>query len=697
MAVDPTTHIVYVGTDVGVFQSPTSVPAWTEVGPASDSAGGSSGFLPSVAVTALAIFNSGGQKLLRASTYGRGVWQFSLILAPDFQIAVSNTPITAFAGTTPTFNGTVTAVDGYSNSVTLSCTAGGTSSPSPCTPNPATLTPAATGTAFSLTTGSAIGDYNFNVQAAGSDLNHTTHVAAVNLSVVNFGLTTPSPGTVIEPPGAASSPVSFQATAQGSFNQSVTLSCSFSPSIAGATCGFTPGTVVNPTSTSPVNMTATATVPAGTAAGNYTVTLQATTPGAPAPMTASFTLAVTASQDFTLNSSTPAQTVAAGQTTSPYNLTIAPAGSAFSGVVTLSCSGIPSGAQCNFTPNPVIPGSTSVSVVLTIATNAASAGGTYTVLVTGTSGSLAHSVTVTLIVQGSFQLGISQPFSTSADAGSQQTAKVSLTPNYSGSVTAQCDASALSGQCSITPGNPIPITAGTAITLTLTLNIPNSAAPQPSNSYTINLTVADSSGQPTQTLPLPLTVIQDFAVGSLTPTTQTISSGGSASYNFSVLPVGSSFANGVNLSCSGAPVISLCSFSPSTVTPGNSSAAVVMTISTTASSANPSPHPPAFAVLSYALWLALPGLALLANQKPPGRTRQARTARFPARIISARLPAFLLWWRRQQRRGRWRGRGWRRPRPGHTARNLHHHRDWYLEHAESSGFHCDSGGESVVS
>ena len=199
VVVDPSAHIVYVGTDVGVFQSPTSDAAWTELGPSTS--GQQNGFLPNVAVTALALFNSGGQKLLRASTYGRGVWQFNLIATPDFQIAVSNNPLTAFVGATPTFNGTITAVNGYNSAVTLSCTAGSTAPPSPCTPNPASFTPVSTGTAFSLTTGNAIGDYSFNLQAVGSDANTTTHVAALVLHVVNLGLTTPSPSTVTEPRG----------------------------------------------------------------------------------------------------------------------------------------------------------------------------------------------------------------------------------------------------------------------------------------------------------------------------------------------------------------------------------------------------------------------------------------------------------------------------------------------------------------
>ncbi len=274
MVVDPSTHIVYVGTDVGVFQSATSSAAWTEVGPIPSSR--RTGFLPNVAVTALALFNSGGQKLLRASTYGRGVWQFNLLATPDFQIAVANTPLTVFAGTTATFNGTVTAVNGYNNSVELSCTAGSTSPPSPCTPSPSASRPPPPARRSHLMWARTVGNYNFNLQAVGSDPNNTTHVAALTLQVVNFGLTTPSPTTVTEPRGATSPPVSFQVTVQGSFNQSVTLSCRFSPSIAGATCAFTPERHGESNISLTRQHDGDCDRTSGNAVGNYTVTLQAT-------------------------------------------------------------------------------------------------------------------------------------------------------------------------------------------------------------------------------------------------------------------------------------------------------------------------------------------------------------------------------------------------------------------------------------
>jgi hypothetical protein len=630
VVVDPTAHIVYVGTDVGVFQSPTSSAAWTELGPISSSQ--QNGFLPNVAVTALALFNSGGQKLLRASTYGRGIWQFNLIAAPDFQIAVSNTPLTAFSGTTPTFNGTVTAVNGYNSSVTLSCTAGSTSPPSPCTATPSIFTPASAGTAFSLATGAAIGDYTFNLQAVGSDPNNTTHVAALTLHIVNLGLTTPSPTSVTEPRGATSPPVSFQVTAQGSFNQSVTLSCSFSPSISGASCAFTPGAVVNPTSTSPASMTATVTVPATTAPGNYAVTLQATTSGAPAPLTTSFTVNVTTNPDFILSESSPFPNVKEGSTGTSGPITIS-SQDGFSGTVSLSCALTFGANSCSISPSSV---STFPATVNLIINGTSFAAGSYQITVQGSSGSVTNSLAVPFNV-GAYL--ITGPATLAALPASQVPAGLTFasTNFYSGQVNATCNATQLPGaQCTLSPANPITINAGASVPVTATINIPNNAA---AGVYNIIINSQDTTGAPSSTWTIALTVSQDFTLGSLTPATQTITPGQSASYNFSVLPVGSSFPSTVSFSCSGAPVISVCSFTPNPVTPGNGSAAVVMNISTTSSAANLSPPGLDRTILSYALWLTLPGLALLATIS---RAREHTRRTLNASLLGLFLLAFLL-------------------------------------------------------
>ena len=637
VVVDPVAHIVYVGTDVGVFQSATSGAGWTEVGPIPNPLGGSTGFLPNVPVTALALFSSGGQKLLRASTYGRGVWQFVLPPVPDFVITISNTPLIVFEGYPAIFNGTLTAVNGYDNSVELSCTQGSTPPPNPCTPSVVSLTPTSAGATFSVTAGtSTIADYNFNVLGAGSDPNNTTHLAAATLQVVTIVLTTPSPSVVTEPRGATSPPVSFQVEVQGSFDQSVTLSCSFSPSISGATCAFTPGAVVNPTSASPASVTATVTVPAGTAPGTYTVTLQATTSSAPVPVTTSFTMNVVLNPDFILSEPSAFPNVKVGSTGTSSQITIAPQ-DGFNSTVSLSCATTFGAGSCGVSPTSV----SSFPATATLTINGTSfTAGTYQIAVVGTSGSLTNSLAVPFSAGDYVIVG---PPALSAVPGGQVTANLTFTSSYSysGQVNATCDAAALSGtQCTLTPANPITVKSGPAIPLTVSMNLLNNAAP---GTYNININTQDVTGAPSHTWTIALTISQSFIIGSLTPATQTITPGETASYNFSVLPVGVSFTNAVSLSCSGAPTLSLCSFSPAgPVTPGSSSGAVVMTISTTSTSASVSPHGHE-RVAFYALWMALPGLALLGIRgRGRGHLRKSAKLTIPASLLGLFLLALLL-------------------------------------------------------
>ncbi len=614
VVVDPVAHTVYVGTDVGVFQSSTATANWTEVGPIPGSPVG--GFLPNVAVTALALFNSGGQKLLRASTYGRGIWQFNLLATPDFQIDVSNTPLTVFPGTTAIFSGTLVSINGYNNPVNLSCTS---NPPTPCTPSPANLTPTESGAPFTLTVGDGlIGESNFNLQGVGTDPNGTTHLASLTLDVVDLTLSAPSPSTITEPRGAPSPPVSFQVTAQGAFNQNVTLSCTFAPVIPGAACAFTPGAVVNVTSSAPVNMTVSVTVPDATPTGNYTVTLQATASESPAPQPVSFTMAVVLNPNFNFTPPPAFPTLNADVTYTSGTFAITPQ-DGFSSTVNLTC--LIAGGSCTVTPTSV---SSFPNTALTITVNTTGLPtGSNQLTVQGVSGSITKTFSVTFIV-ANYSLCCQQTINVAP--GGQGTANLSLTSTlYSGQVTATFSSTLSGVQFAINPPSPITVASGATIPITLSVNIPTNAVP---NTYSLTINTQDVSGNPVQSLTLSLTVGQDFTIGTITPATQTIAAGGSANYNFSVLPVGSSFNNAVALACSGQPTLSLCSFSPSSVTPGGTGgAAVVLTIGTTSTASNARPR------IYYALWLAFPGLLLF---------HKNNRRKLPASLLGLLLLAFLL-------------------------------------------------------
>jgi hypothetical protein len=594
----PPMSLVFVGTDVGVFASPTSAANWTELGPSAST--NQAGYLPNVPVTALGVFASGGQQLLRASTYGRGMWQFNLVLTPDFQVSVANPQQTVFAAGMATFNGAVTAVNGYGNSVALSCIAKTTTPPSMCTVTPATLTPASK-TPFTINAGGAAGDYGFSVQVAGSDASHITHSLPLTLHVVNFAMTNPTPSTVTVGRGATSTPVNFQISAAGSFNQTVTVSCS--TPIVNATCSLTPGANVSPTSSDPVNMRAAVTVPAGIAVGSYTVALQATTAGAASPLTASFTVNVIANPDFVLTPPSSIPELNAGSTASSGTVTIT-SQDGFNGTVALTCSINTGAGTCTISPSSV----SSFPATATLVVNAANlTAGAYSAAVTGASGSTVHTISVPFNV-GDYSISGSQ--SASTVPGGQVSASFTLTSinSYAGNVNVMCDATALRGAiCSLSPPNPIAVLSGGSATLNASISITQDAN---AGSYDINFNAQDTTGAPSHSAKLTLTVASDFRVISSTAS-QTVKAGQtSGAYNLRVQPVGQTFNAPVTLGCSaGLPAGAQCIFSPSTpVTPGNTAVDVVMSISTQAHSAvvGQSGKDP----ILLATWLMMPVLAL---------------------------------------------------------------------------------------
>jgi hypothetical protein len=598
VVVYPGTSQVFVATDVGVFGSSTSAASWTELGPTPST--GQAGFLPNVAVTALGVFTGGGQQLLRASTYGRGIWQFNLVIVPDFQMSVSNSPQTVFVGQTTTFNGTASALNGYTSSVALSCAPGATAPPSTCSTSPSTLTPA-TKTPFAVTVGGVAGDYSFNVQGAGSDTKHVTHTVPVTVHVVSFGMTTPSPASVSVARGTTSSPVSFQITAAGSFNQSVTVSCS--SAIAGAICTLAPGNTVAPTSTSPANMTASVSVPAGTAPGSYTVTLQATTTGAPSALTTSFTLNVTSNSDFVLTEPSAFPEVNVGSTGTIGSISIA-SQDGFSGTVALACPTTYGAGSCSISPTSV----SAFPATATLTINGTSfAAGSYSLSVTGTSGAVVHTLAVPFSV-GDYSISGTQTIALAP--GGSGTANLSLASSnsYSGKINASCDASAISGaMCVLSPVNPISVASGGTASFTATINIPSTASP---GTYNINIKTQDTTGAPSHSFTVALTVAQDFRLTSSTPSQSVTAGQTSGAYNLTVLPVGASFSGAVTLTCSaGMPAGAQCVFSPSTaVTPGNSAVDVVMNISTVAKVRLQSGT--SHLVIFYAVGMLLPGIVI---------------------------------------------------------------------------------------
>jgi hypothetical protein len=459
--VDGQAAMVYVGTDVGVFSASTSNATWTEVGPVASS--GVSGYLPNVPITALRMSTSGGAKLLRASTYGRGIWEYDLTPVPDFQIAVANSTLTIFPTQTATFNGTLTALTGYNSPVTLSCTG---TVPSTCTPNPATLTPvAAPGKAFTVTAAAAVGDYLFNIHAVGSDASATTHDASnLALHVVDYSLGAPAPSAITVEQGATSSPVTFVVNGLGSFSGTITLSCPATGMPAGVSCGFSPSASV---SVFPATVSLTFTTTASTPTGTTAISISATTPGAPAPKTQTVSLTVSVpTPDYSITISNSPVSAVVNQSGTLNGVLKALNG--YASPVSLSCgSGAP--PTCTVSPASVTPTTAGAAFSVTLQSSVAQAYN-FNLNATGTDAAhVAHTAAVTFNSLFTFTIADSTG-TQSLVAG--QTAPYTLTLTPVGSSTFQ---NAVSFTCSGLPAgascsNP-QISVGASGTQNVTLSI----------------------------------------------------------------------------------------------------------------------------------------------------------------------------------------------------------------------------------
>lgn len=200
----------------------------------------------------------------------------------------------------------------------------------------------------------------------------------------NFSLSA-SPSSVSATQGGNGSST-VTVTPSGGFTGSVTLSASGLPS--GVTAAF--GT--NPTtSTSSVTFTASATA----ATGTFTVTITGVNGSLSHSTTVSLTVNPSgASPNFTIAASPSTLAVTRG-TSGNYTVTIT-GQNGFAGTVGLSVSGLGSRETGTFSPTSVNGSGTST---LTINVNRRATRGTRTLTITGTSGTLAHSTTVTLTAQ----------------------------------------------------------------------------------------------------------------------------------------------------------------------------------------------------------------------------------------------------------------------------------------------------------
>jgi hypothetical protein len=161
--------------------------------------------------------------------------------------------------------------------------------------------------------------------------------------------------------------------------------------------------------------------------GIYTASFQVTDNEGLTSQPATRTITVT---DFSLSATPASRTVAPGGDTT-YKATVTPT-NGFTGAVTFSVTGLPSGATAVFKPASL---TASGSSTLKVSTNTAVAPGSYPLTIRATSGPRVRTIMVTLVVNGDFTISAT-PASQTISPGDVATYTVAITagPGFSGTV-----------------------------------------------------------------------------------------------------------------------------------------------------------------------------------------------------------------------------------------------------------------------
>jgi PKD repeat protein len=222
-------------------------------------------------------------------------------------------------------------------------------------------------------------------------------------------------------------------------------------------------------------------------AGTYTASFTVTDNNGATSQPATRTITVT---DFSLTATPSSRTVLPGGGTT-YTATVA-AANGFTGAVGFNVTGLPSGATASFNPASV---NGSGSTTLSVSTSTSTPQGSYTLTITGSSGTLSHSVNVTLVVNGDFTI-TAAPASATISKGGSTTYTVTIAPGFTGTITLTESGEPRFANTKLNPTTVV--NSGTSV---LTVNTNRNVA-----SGTSTLTITGTSGSIVHSTTVTLTV-----------------------------------------------------------------------------------------------------------------------------------------------------------------------------------------------
>jgi cellulose 1,4-beta-cellobiosidase len=323
------------------------------------------------------------------------------------------------------------------------------------------------------------------------------------------------------------------------FSGAVALSISGLPT--GVTASFSPASIANGSGTSALTFTAAAnaTVPATPAMITVTGTSGTIT------KTTTFSLTVVGRPDFSVSASPASISIAAGM--NPTSTITVASLFGFTGSVSLSASGLPTGVNANFSPSSV-NGSGTIVVNFTAQTSTPT--GTTNISIVGTSGTLVHTATIALTVTGPDFTLSANPASLSVAQGKSASSTITVTPGGGFNGNVALSASGLpTGVTASFAGNVVTFAAsGTATTGIATVTITGTGG---GFTRTTTISLGVTTGQP------------DFSL-SANPTNVSVTQGGTATSTITVTAI-NGFNGAVTFAATGLPAGVTASFAGNVV------------------------------------------------------------------------------------------------------------------------------------
>lgn len=311
--------------------------------------------------------------------------------SPAFTIAASPASVSVVVGSSGTSTITTTVSGGFDSAVAL--TASGQPTGVTVTFSPTSIAAPGSGTStatFAVASTTATGTYTITITGSGDSITHTATVSLTVTAAATPAFTLAASPTSISVVQGNSGTSTITTAVSGGFSSAIALSATGQPT--GVTASFSPTSIAAPGSgTSTLSLAVAST----TVAGTYTITVTGTGGGITHTATVSLTVTAASAGTFSISVSPTSGYLYQGQ--SGYAVVTTTVSGGFDAAVALSATGIPSGVTGSFSPTSIgAPGSGSSDFTLTVARNAPT--GTYPITITGTSGGVSHSTTLTFEV-----------------------------------------------------------------------------------------------------------------------------------------------------------------------------------------------------------------------------------------------------------------------------------------------------------